>query len=107
MVWFWGSDVTIWRPTLLTIAPHTTPPGVNRVTSPYGNRPNPLDGGKTTIFHDGLDINDGKIGQQVVADANGIVVAAGTHGWPWSQPTDKYPSGNYGGVMVVIDHGNW
>lgn len=101
---------TIWRPTLLPIDPSTVPdvgPARMRVTSAYGNRPNPLDGGKTTVFHDGLDIGNARQGDVVTADADGRVEAAGTLGWPWSQPTTLYPTGNYGGFMVIIDHDTW
>ncbi len=66
------------------------------VTSPFGLR----DG----VFHGGLDIGNGRIGYPVVAVAAGRVIAAGALGKPWSEPTTEYPSGNYGGLMVVIEH---
>lgn len=98
----------IWRPTVLPIDPSTVPDvGVAkmRVTSPYGNRISPING--AIVFHDGLDIGNAREGDQLVADTDGMVAAAGALGWPWSQPTALFPSGNYGGFMVAIDHGAW
>lgn len=74
-----------------------------RVTSPFGWRD--LDGdGKATEFHGGLDIGNARQGDVLVAPAPGTVIAVGNLTWPWSQPTQLYPSGNYGGLMVVIEH---
>lgn len=100
----------IWRPTELIIDPHTVADiGFQRmrVTSPFGNRPDPLTNGKTTVFHGGLDIGNARLGDWCVADADGTVVAVGNLGWPWSMPTVKYASKNYGGLMVVIEHDGW
>lgn len=70
------------------------------VTSPYG----PRDGG----VHEALDIGNGRLGGPVFATAAGRVIAAGALGWPWSEPTTRYASGNYGGLMVVLEHaGGW
>lgn len=69
-----------------------------RVTSPHGPR---SDG-----FHAALDIGNGRLGGPVVASSPGEVIAAGFLGWPWSQPTRLFASGNYGGLMVVALHGD-
>jgi murein DD-endopeptidase MepM/ murein hydrolase activator NlpD len=98
----------IWRPTELPIDPNTMKDvGVQtmRVTSPYGWRRSPFGG--QMVFHDGLDIGNGIVGDWLVADADGIVEVAGAPGFPWSEPTTRFPSGNWGGTMVVIDHGMW
>jgi murein DD-endopeptidase MepM/ murein hydrolase activator NlpD len=75
-----------------------------RVTSPWGNRDNPLNPG-TTSFHNGLDIGNARLGDTVVAVADGSVRRVGNLLLPWSQPTSQWPSGNYGGLMVILDHG--
>lgn len=71
-------------------------PASFEVTSPYAPRP---DG-----FHTGLDIGNGHLGDTIVAVAAGTVIAAGYLKEPWSQSTNLWPSGNYGGLMVVIQH---
>lgn len=68
-----------------------------RVTSPFAPRG---DG-----FHGALDIGNGALGDAVVAAAAGTVLATGNLRMPWSQPTTLYSSGNYGGRMVVVEHG--
>jgi murein DD-endopeptidase MepM/ murein hydrolase activator NlpD len=74
--------------------------GLYRVTSPYALRG---DG-----FHAALDIGNGRLGGPVYATAPGKVIAVGLLGWPWSQPTRLFASGNYGGLMVVLEHpGGW
>jgi murein DD-endopeptidase MepM/ murein hydrolase activator NlpD len=67
-----------------------------RVTSPFAPRG---DG-----FHGALDIGNGRLGDPVVAAAAGTVIALGNLGWPWSQVTTAYASGNYGGRMVIVEH---
>lgn len=67
-----------------------------RVTSPFGLR---SDG-----FHGALDIGNFRTGDDVVAARDGTVLQAGYLKEPWSQSTTRYPSGNYGGLMVVIAH---
>jgi len=65
-------------------------PDCHRISSPFGNRPNPFGGG--TQFHNGIDISCGGInGQPIVASGNGTVMVAG---WVTGY-------GNY----VRIDHG--
>jgi murein DD-endopeptidase MepM/ murein hydrolase activator NlpD len=83
-----------------------------RVTSPFGNRPNPLfpeHSSSRTTFHDGLDIGNHREGDEVVAAADGKVIAVGALLEPWSQRApagSNWEGGNYGGLMVVIDHGS-
>lgn len=86
------------RPTVSPIAHWSTPPvwGSFRVTSPFGPR---ADG-----FHGALDIGNGRLGDPVLAAGAGFVLAAGYLGAPWSEPTTRFPSGNYGGMMAVIQH---
>jgi hypothetical protein len=99
--------VTWYRPTLLPIDPAGTPDrgyATMRVTSPWGNRDNPLNPG-TTSFHNGLDIGNARLGDVVTAVAAGEVVATGYLRLPWSQPSTAWASGNFGGLMVVIAHG--
>lgn len=101
----------IHRPTALPIDPAgTLDSGFDRarVTSPFGWRRNPLDPAAAPIFHDGLDIGNARLGDELIADAAGTVVVASAPGWPWSEPTTRFASGNYGGTMVVIEHaGEW
>lgn len=66
------------------------------VTSPFG----PRDDG----FHGGLDIGNGRIGYPLVAVQAGRVLAVGLLKAPWSEATARWPSGNYGGLMVVVEH---
>lgn len=86
------------RPTVSPIAHWSTPPvwGSFRVTSPFGPR---ADG-----FHGALDIGNARLGDPVLSAGAGFVLAAGYLRAPWSEPTTRYPSGNYGGMMVVIQH---
>jgi murein DD-endopeptidase MepM/ murein hydrolase activator NlpD len=83
-----------------------------RVTSPFGDRPNPdfpRFSSKRTVLHDGLDIGNHRSGDQVVASADGRVIAEGALLHPWSDPApagSEWFGGNYGGLMVVIDHGS-
>jgi murein DD-endopeptidase MepM/ murein hydrolase activator NlpD len=78
-----------------------------RITSPFGWRDDPLNPGRR-VFHNALDIGNGRLGYPVVAVAPGIVVAAGWLLEPWSvaSPADKRATWgpNYGGIMVVIRH---
>lgn len=64
-------------------------PGNTRITSPFGNRINPIYGGKG--FHTGVDIG-APMGAPIVAANDGTVIKAG-----WT-------NGGYGNV-VFIDHG--
>lgn len=74
-----------------------------RVTSPFG--PRDLNGdGKIDDFHGALDIGNGRLGDDVVAARDGNVIAAGYLKEPWSESTTLYPTGNFGGLMVVIGH---
>jgi murein DD-endopeptidase MepM/ murein hydrolase activator NlpD len=87
------------RPTLLPILWYGEPDqgySTMRVTFPFAQR----DDG----FHGALDIGNFRAGDTLIAPAAGKVIAAGYLGYPWSQPTTRFPSGNYGGLMVVIEH---
>lgn len=89
------------------------PPGnlEYRVTSPFGWRENPLypqHSTQRTIFHGGLDIGNTRLGGAVRSIAAGKVIAQGFLLQPWSTaaPANSgWEGGNYGGLMVVIDHG--
>lgn len=102
--------VNWYRPTTLPIDPFGTPDrgySTMRVTSPWGTRDDPLNPG-STVFHGGLDIGNARLGDEIVAVADGTVVDVGNLGLPWSQPTNKWPSGNYGGLMAILAHeGAW
>lgn len=94
------------RPTALPIDPFGMPDrgyASMRVTSPFGVRDDPLNPG-ANVFHGGLDIGNARLGDKIVAAAKGRVVAVGNLKEPWSQSTHLYPSGNYGGLMVVLSH---
>lgn len=67
-----------------------------RVTSPFGWR--------GSGFHGALDIGNARLGDHVVAAADGKVLAVGNLREPWSEPTSRFASGNYGGLMVVLEH---
>lgn len=69
----------------------------HRVTSPFALRE---DG-----FHGGLDIGNHREGDTLVAVADGTVIACGFLKEPWSTSTTRFATGNYGGLMVVVDHG--
>lgn len=87
------------RPTVLPIDHWDVPDrgySTMRVTSPWGWR--------SGSFHGAIDIGNGRLGDRVVAAAAGYVLAAGYLGAPWSEPTSRFPSGNYGGMMAVIEH---
>lgn len=97
-----------YRPTDLPIDPFGTPDKgyqTFRVTSPFGVRDNPLNPG-SEVFHGGLDIGNARLGDKVVAVADGRVVDAGPLKEPWSQSTNQWPTGNYGGLMVILGHEN-
>lgn len=99
-------SIAWYRPTALPIDPFGTPDRgyqTFRVTSPFGERDDPLNPGRT-VFHGGLDIGNARLGDDVVAVADGRVEAVGPLKLPWSQPSTQWPSGNYGGLMVVIAH---
>lgn len=65
-----------------------------RVTSPFGPRG---DG-----FHGALDIGNARLGDRIIAVGDGKIIAAGYLGWPWSTKTTRYPSGNFGGMMAIL-----
>lgn len=95
----------MWRaPIEGTLHPATTPRlvGRYRVTSPYGWRTL----NKVRSFHTGLDIGNGRTAGPVVAIAAGRVIAVGYLTAPWSDRSTAFGTGNFGGLMVVIDHGN-
>lgn len=99
-------SITWFRPTALPIDPFGTPDrgySSMRVTSPFGVRDDPLNPG-ANVFHGGLDIGNARLGDKIVAAAAGRVVDVGNLKEPWSQSTRLYPSGNYGGLMVVLAH---
>lgn len=67
-----------------------------RVTYPFAWR---SDG-----FHGALDIGNGREGDALLAVQDGTVIAVGNLKLPWSDPTTRFPSGNYGGLMTVVEH---
>lgn len=69
-----------------------------RVTSPFGQR--------GAYFHGGLDIGNERLGDVVVAAAAGVVEAEGYLQEPWSESSSLWGTGNFGGLMVVVNHGN-
>lgn len=86
-------------PTSLPILAHGQPDAgfsTHRVTSPFALR----DDG----FHAGLDIGNHREGDLLVAPARGTVIAAGLLRRPWSDPTTRFVTGNFGGLMVIIEH---
>lgn len=98
------------RPTALPIdtGPIDTGFDTMRVTSRFGWRDNPLNPG-TQVFHGGLDIGNARLGDDIIAARSGRVIAAGFLLQPWSIPApinSGWEGGNYGGNMVVIDHGD-
>ena len=97
-----------WRPTELPIDPFGTPDtgfDTFRVTSPFGVRNDPLGSGGQ-VFHGGLDIGNARLGDKLVAVADGRVVDVGPLKEPWSQSTTRWPTGNFGGLMVILGHEN-
>lgn len=91
------------RPTALPILPFGVPDqgySTMRVTSPFGWRDSNGDG-KLDAFHGAVDIGNAREGDSIIAVADGRVIAAGYLKEPWSESTTLYPSGNYGGMMVV------
>jgi hypothetical protein len=73
--------------------------GRYRVTSWFGWRTR--NGARE--YHPALDIGNGRLGGDVLATAGGTVLAVGNLLAPWSDP-GPFPSGNYGGLMVILDH---
>lgn len=107
--------VTWRRPTALPLIAFGQPDqgyDTARVTSPFGWRDNPLYPAYSStrrLFHGGLDIGNHRAGDQVVAAGAGTVLAEGALLQPWSIPAPAgsgWWGGNYGGLMVVIDHGS-
>ena len=79
-----------------------------RITSPFGWRNDPLNPGHQ-VFHGGLDIGNGHLNYPLVAVADATVIAAGFLLQPWSTPAPNgvpWVGGNYGGLMVILDHGH-
>lgn len=103
----------LFRPTSLPIDPFGTPDvGFRsfRVTSPYGVRKDPL-GQAATVFHGGLDLGNGRLGDDVIAAGPGEVILAGNQPkppWNWPSPSNMVSvwGPSYGGNMVVIRHGS-
>ena len=57
-------------------------------------------------IHGGTDVGSGQLpGRNAYAMGDGYVIDEGELKWPWSEPTSRYPSGNYGGIMAVTRHG--
>lgn len=93
-------NITFRRPLIIPILAFGVPDegfATARVTSPFG----PRDG----VIHTGIDIGNGRLGDVVVAAASGVVKAVGNLRAPWSQVSTRWPSGNFGGLMIVIEHG--
>ena len=119
------ASVQWYRPTELPIDPFGTADrgfGSFRVTSPYGDRSDPLTPGRI-VFHDGNDLGNGRLGDKLIAPVAGKVIAAGDLRMPWSmpKPTDaawaswggdpaRRPSlwrgSGYAGLGVVIQAGS-
>jgi hypothetical protein len=60
----------------------------------------------SNAIHGGMDMGNGHLGAELYAPALGVVIAEGWLLQPWSQASTRWPPApNYGGVMVVIDHG--
>jgi hypothetical protein len=106
---------SFFRPTALPIdtGPVDTGFATMRVTSPYGNRPDPLDTTfveegrpQRTVFHGGIDVGNARPGDDVVAIGPGQVIFASSQpGIPWSFPSPGASWGpSYGGITVVIRH---
>jgi murein DD-endopeptidase MepM/ murein hydrolase activator NlpD len=90
----------VWHsPVGLPLLPHSAPVppvGTFRITSPYGPR---SDG-----FHAAIDIGNRRLGDPILATAAGRVLAVGFLTHPWSDPSPTWGTGNYGGLMVVLEH---
>jgi murein DD-endopeptidase MepM/ murein hydrolase activator NlpD len=103
--------VDLYRPTVLPIDPFGTPDvGFRsfRVTSPYGTRKDPL-GQSPTVFHGGLDLGNGRLGDEIIAAGAGKIIVATREPrppWNWPSPPDKVDEWgpSYGGLTVVIEH---
>jgi hypothetical protein len=115
---------SFFRPTALPIdtGPVDTGFATMRVTSRFGNRPDPLDTTfqqegrpQRTVFHGGLDIGNARptasnpISDAVTAIADGTVVYASRQPqipWSFPSPPDKVDEWgpSFGGITVVIKH---
>lgn len=93
------TGLSIGRPTLLPILAYGEPDqgyATHRVTSPFAPR---ADG-----FHAAIDVGNYRAGDVVTAVAAGTLHGIGALRFPWSSPASRWPSGNFGGSMVVLRH---
>jgi murein DD-endopeptidase MepM/ murein hydrolase activator NlpD len=89
----------MWSPPVTPpLYPEGTPRKVGRYRVTYG-----FDHPRSYGPHGALDIGNGLLGGPVLAASDGTVLAVGNLLQPWSEP-GPFPSGNYGGLMVVLDH---
>lgn len=58
------------------------------------------------VQHRALDLGNTRLGAPVTSPAPGKVLAEGYLREPWSESSTRFGTGNYGGIMVVIDHGD-
>lgn len=58
------------------------------------------------VQHRALDLGNSRLGSPIYAPAPGRVLAEGWLKEPWSESSTRFGTGNYGGIMVVIDHLN-
>jgi len=73
----------------------TAPVHHARVTSPFGERHDPLTAAHPSQHHDGVDLG-APAGTPVLASADGVVTVA----------TEHYGPAPHWGTVVVVDHGN-
>jgi len=65
-----------------------------RVTSPFGERPDPFRSGDVSKHHDGVDLG-AAAGTPILAPADGVVTVA----------TEHYRPSPHWGTVIVVDHG--
>jgi hypothetical protein len=58
------------------------------------------------VQHRALDLGNTRLGAPITAPASGRIVGEGYLREPWSESSDRFGTGNFGGIMAVIDHGN-
>lgn len=58
------------------------------------------------VQHRALDLGNTRLGAPITSPAPGRVIDEGYLREPWSESSSRFGTGNFGGIMVVIDHGN-